>query len=107
MGWETRQRGGRYYIRSKKVKGRVVREYIGGGDLGELASAMEALDRWECEAIELNSTRCLHVRRLIEKSTRFWYMTTPAFPETAWALGCWFGNCGRLASELSLSTILR
>ena len=41
MGWER----GRYYTRSKRVKGRVVREYIGMGHLAALVSQMDALER--------------------------------------------------------------
>jgi len=45
MGWEKRERGGPYYTRSRKINGRVVREYIGGGQLGKLAAEADALER--------------------------------------------------------------
>ncbi len=45
MGWEKRERGGLYYTRSRKVNGQVVREYVGGGVLGELVARMDAEDR--------------------------------------------------------------
>src|SRR5829696_1002806 len=45
MAWEKRERGGVYYTRSRKVNGQVVREYIGGGVLGELAAQMDAKKR--------------------------------------------------------------
>ena len=43
MGWEK----GRYYTRSKKVNGRVIREYVGGGQLGQLGAQLDALQREE------------------------------------------------------------
>jgi len=42
MGWEKRARGGPYYTSSRKVGGRVVREYVGGGMLGHLAALQDA-----------------------------------------------------------------
>ena len=46
MGWER----GRYYTRSRKVAGRVVREYVGGGLLGLLSQEQDARRREEREA---------------------------------------------------------
>jgi hypothetical protein len=40
VGWE---RG--YYYRARKVGGRVVRQYVGKGRLGELAAELDALER--------------------------------------------------------------
>lgn len=47
MAWETRQRGGRYYYRSRRVGGRVVKEYLGAGAIAEWHSDADALDRAE------------------------------------------------------------
>lgn len=46
MGWDK----GRYYTRSRKVNGRVVREYIGTGEVAELAAQSDAIDRADREA---------------------------------------------------------
>jgi hypothetical protein len=48
MGWESRRScRGRYYTRSKRANGRVVREYVGtaGDPLVELVAAADALRR--------------------------------------------------------------
>jgi len=47
MGWD---KNGRYYTRSKRVNGRVVREYIGSGPVGDLAAQMDASERDKREA---------------------------------------------------------
>jgi hypothetical protein len=46
MGWTHK---GRYYTRSRRVNGRIVREYIGGGRVGELVAQMDALERQKRE----------------------------------------------------------
>ncbi len=45
MGWEGRARGGRYYTRSKRIAGRVVREYIGTGEAAEAMADVDSLER--------------------------------------------------------------
>src|SRR5262249_6589699 len=42
MGWD---KDGRYYSRSRRVNGRVIREYIGGGTIGQLAAQLDAIER--------------------------------------------------------------
>jgi hypothetical protein len=41
MGWDK----GRYYTRSRKVNGRVVREYLGAGPIAALAAQLDAAER--------------------------------------------------------------
>jgi hypothetical protein len=46
MGWD---RDGRYYTRSRKVNGRVVREYVGKGAIAEMAALLDADHRAQRE----------------------------------------------------------
>ena len=50
MAWESRERGGPYYTRSRRVNGQVVREYIGGGELGRIVAEQDAINRTIREA---------------------------------------------------------
>ena len=45
MAWETRKRGTRYYTRSLRVAGQVVRQYVGCGELGALAERCDGKAR--------------------------------------------------------------
>jgi hypothetical protein len=45
VAWEKRERGSSYYTRSRKVDGRVIREYVGGGVMGEIAALEDAYER--------------------------------------------------------------
>lgn len=68
MGWETRQRGGSYYTRSRWVDGKVVREYVGGGVIGRLAARQDELERLQREQ---ETARRKEERESLERSAGF------------------------------------
>jgi hypothetical protein len=47
MGWETRRGTGRYYTRSRRIAGRVTREYVGTGSRAEYEAMSDLAARAE------------------------------------------------------------
>jgi hypothetical protein len=50
MAWESRNGRGRYYTRSHRENGRIVREYVGTGETAERIAALDAAHRATREA---------------------------------------------------------
>ena len=102
MAWEQRTRGTRYYTRSRKVAGRVVREYVGGGAVGALAEAGDAQARAE---VKKRDRAWMVLRSRLESAERVTYefcRATETLSRNALHLagyhqhhrGEWRKNCG-------------
>jgi hypothetical protein len=81
MSWEERERGSRYYTRSRREGGRIVREYIGTGPIAEIAARRDEAQRrrreeearaWreERERLEVLDTEAGELDDLAELLTR-------------------------------------
>jgi hypothetical protein len=57
MSWEQRDRGGRYYTRSRRVGGRIVREYVGRGSVAILSEREDRQAREERQVARLARSR--------------------------------------------------
>ncbi len=67
MGWEIRERGGPYYTRSRRMEGRVVREYLGAGLVGRLSAEADRIKREREEAEKVRHRRELeHLEEHLE-----------------------------------------
>ena len=56
MAWEKRSNGRHYYYRSRRVNGRVVKEYVGGPGIGNYVEQVDANHRARRDA-ERQATR--------------------------------------------------
>ncbi len=64
MAWEKRKRGGLYYTRSKRVNGRVEREYIGTGRVAEIHAEIDRMEK------ERKDEERRQIREMIERLRR-------------------------------------
>lgn len=78
MAWETRRRGGRYFTRSQRQGGHVVRVYVGGGERGEYAAAVDAIARERREAERVEHTRERRRLGTVDAQLTAWYAAVDA-----------------------------
>jgi hypothetical protein len=45
LAWESRKRGGKYYVRKHRVGNRIISEYIGCGAAAELIARLDEIER--------------------------------------------------------------
>ena len=85
--WERRERGGLYYTRSRKEGGRVLREYVGGGVLGELAARTDEIERRERERAAADREERKMLEALDAPLTEAWEATETLFRAALVAAG--------------------
>ena len=68
MAWETRRGRGSYYYHSKRVDGRVVKEYCGRGELAALVARLDDLNREERKVARLQEQAEEARRRELEEA---------------------------------------
>ncbi len=69
MGWEN---GGRYYTRSKREGGKVVRQYVGAGEYAAICARNDALRR-EIQADEQAQRRQVQAEDTQALAWLWWY----------------------------------
>ncbi len=67
MGWERRQRGGRYFTRSIRINGRVRRLYLGAGPFAESVAALYAEHDARRKALAEHRARVLQLESEIDE----------------------------------------
>jgi hypothetical protein len=59
MAWETRKGKGRYYTRSRRIDGRIVREYLGKDEMAHISALIDEEARLERQ----EERQCLRIER--------------------------------------------
>ena len=78
MSWECRNGAGRYYTRSRRVGGRIVREYLGKGIYAERAHQLDLAERQERQETRSQSRARLQSERVVEAEIKDYYAAVEA-----------------------------
>jgi hypothetical protein len=50
VSWDRKQRGGKYYYRSRRIDGKSMKEYVGRGPVAQLAARLDERERQDRRA---------------------------------------------------------